>query len=107
MSAAEAMVRKQVYLLREQDQKLKRLARERRCTEAEVMRAAIDSLPDPAGGILEQLAAAGILAAKRDEVDVPRGGALRALEAEMNAWLAGETEPIGLADAVEEDRASR
>lgn len=55
------MVRKQVYLERAQDQKLKRLASQRGCTEAELVREAIDQLPDPEGDWIQRLVAAGVL----------------------------------------------
>lgn len=41
-----AMVRKQVYIERAQDEKLKRLARRRGVTEAQIIRKAIDELDD-------------------------------------------------------------
>ncbi len=40
------MIRKQLYLEKGQDEKLKRLARIRGVTEAEVVREAIEALPD-------------------------------------------------------------
>ena len=62
----EPMIRKQVYLAREQDRKLKVLAARRGCTEAEIIREALDRLPDPDRSVDEQLAATGLL--------VPKGG---------------------------------
>lgn len=56
---AGPMVRKHVYLEPEQDSKLKRLAALHGCTEAQVMRQAIQRLPDPEGDALSRLAAAG------------------------------------------------
>jgi len=100
------MVRKQVYLLRGQDQKLKRLAARRGCTEAEVIREAIDYLPDPSGSVIEQLRAAGVLTIPRDEPDALSGAALRALEDEVYAWL-DVTPPLGLSAAVIDDREDR
>jgi hypothetical protein len=101
------MIRKQVYLAREQDRKLKALAARRGCTEAEVIRDALDQLPDPDQGVAEQLAAAGLLAVKGDAPDAPRGAAARALEAEVEAWLASRQAGLGLSEAVLEDRAGR
>ena len=101
------MVRKQVYLERQQDQKLKALAAERGCTEAEVIRDALDRLPDPAEGIERQLAAAGLLAPKGDVSDAPRGAELRALEAKVEAWLHAQPSGLGLSEAVREDRDGR
>src|SRR4051794_25120411 len=44
---ADTMIRKQVYLSREQNRKLKGLAAQRGCTEAEIIREALDYLPEP------------------------------------------------------------
>lgn len=41
------MVRKQLYLARDQDRKLKALATRRGCTEAQVIREALDQLLTP------------------------------------------------------------
>jgi hypothetical protein len=101
------MIRKQVYLAREQDRKLKALAARRGCTEAEVIRDALDRVPDPDRGVGEKLAAAGLLAPKGDDPDLPRGAAVRALEMQVDAWLDRRTSELGLAEAVLEDRSSR
>ncbi len=101
------MVRKQLYLTREHDRKLKALASRRGCTEAEIIREALDRLPDPDRSVQEQLAAAGLLAPKRDDPDAPRGAAARGLEAEVDAWLAARSGGLDLSDAVLEDRAGR
>jgi hypothetical protein len=101
------MVRKQVYLAHEQDRKLKALAARRGCTEAEVIREALDRLPDPEAAITEQLAAAGLLAPKGDDPDAVRGAAARALEAQVEAWLDRRPGELGLSDAVLQDRSSR
>jgi hypothetical protein len=101
------MIRKQVYLDRRHDRKLKLLAKQRGCSEAEIIRDALDRLPDPAGSVEEQLAAAGLLASKGDVEGAPTGAELRALEAEVDAWLVSLPAPLGLAEAVDEDRADR
>ncbi len=101
------MVRKQLYLTREHDRKLKVLAARRGCTEAEIIREALDRLPDPDRSIQEQLAAAGLLAQKGDDPDAPRGAAAKVLEAEVDAWLETRSGGLGLSDAVLEDRAGR
>src|SRR5881296_2273779 len=101
------MVRKQVYLAREQDRKLKALAARRGCTEAEIIRDALDQLPDPDRGVEEQLAAAGLLTPKGNDPDAPRGAAVRGLEVEVEAWLASRSTGLGLSEAVLEDRSSR
>ena len=101
------MIRKQVYLAREQDRKLKALAAQRGCTEAEVIREALDRLPDPDRGVEEQLAAAGLLGAKGDDPDVPRGPAARVLEMQVEDWLDRRPGKLGLSEAVLEDRSGR
>jgi hypothetical protein len=101
------MVRKQLYLAREQDRKLKALAARRGCTEAQVIRDALDQLPDPALGIEDQLAAAGLLAPRSEDAGAPVGHPARALEAEVDAWLAARPAGLGLSEAVLEDRSGR
>lgn len=98
------MIRKQVYLLETQNRKLKALAAVRGCTEAEVMRDAVDRLPDPEGSVVERLEAAGLLAKIRVPDDVPTGDELAALEAELDAWLESLPGPIGLSEAVLAER---
>jgi hypothetical protein len=61
---AQTMIRKQVYLERGQDEKLKRLAAQRGCTEAELVREAVDQLPDPEGDWIQRLVASGVLMPK-------------------------------------------
>jgi hypothetical protein len=101
------MVRKQLYLAREQDRKLKALAARRGWTEAQVIRDALDQLPDPDLGLDEQLAAAGLLAPKSDDAGAPVGQAARALKAEIDAWLASRKAGLGLSEAVQKDRSGR
>ena len=98
------MIRKQVYLLQSQNQKLKDLAAVRGCTEAEVIRDALDQLPDPGGSVRERLQAAGLLATMHFGDDVPTGQELAALEAELDAWLESQPGPIGLTEAVLAER---
>jgi hypothetical protein len=100
------MVRKQLYLARDQDRKLKALAARRGVTEAQVIRDALDQLPDPDLGIDEQLSAAGLLAPKPDDPTAPIGNAARAIEAEVDAWLATHPAGLGFSEAVLEDRSS-
>lgn len=101
------MVRKQVYLAREQDRKLKALAARRGCTEAEIIREALDRLPDPDRSVEEQLAAAGLLVPSGDDPEAPRGAAVRALETQVEAWLAAHPIGLGLSQAIREDRSGR
>ena len=102
---SETMVRKQVYLTRAQDRKVKALAERRGCTEAEVIREALVRLPDlesddPAA-ILE---AAGLVAPREEPGPVDLTP--EELEAE-HTWLASRTRPIGLAEALRRDRDKR
>ena len=98
------MVRKQVYLRQAQDRKLKALAAARGCTEAEVIRDAVDQLPDPGGSVRDQLRAAGLLATLPPDEGVVTGDELRQLEAELDAWFETLTEPIGLGQAILDER---
>jgi hypothetical protein len=102
------MIRKQLYITDQQQRKLRRLAGRRGCTEAEVVRAALDALPDAEGLIDDRLRAAGALADPPDDRDLPSGpaaeGEAEALEAELDAWLATLDGPLGLSAAVIADR---
>jgi hypothetical protein len=119
---AETMIRKQVYLEKDQDRKLKALAAQRRCTEAELIREALDRLPEPESDeILVRLEGAGLLAPEL----APEANARRAqkrargasgdrevqsvarLEAEHAAWLAARAAPLELVEALRQDRARR
>jgi len=55
------MLRKQVYLTPEEEAKLKRLARTTERTEAEILRLALDLLPEEEAPLLLALAAEGLL----------------------------------------------
>ena len=101
------MVRKQVYLERRHDLKLKALAAQRGCREADVIREMLDRLPDPAGTVEDRLAAAGLLAIPVDAATVPSGAELRALEADVEAWFDAHPEGLGLTEAVLEERDGR
>jgi hypothetical protein len=97
------MVRKQLYIEDQQERKLQRLAEAWGCTEAAVMRTALDRLPDPEDSLRERLAAAGLLAPLPDDPDLDDAD-LEELEREHDAWVATLTEPLGLSEAVLEDR---
>ena len=101
------MIRKQVYLGPGQDRKLKALAAQRRCTEAAIIRDALDRLPDPEGDIVARLAAAGMLAPKPADPSLPRGAELRALEKEVETWLVARGKGLGLSEALAGERADR
>jgi hypothetical protein len=101
------MIRKQIYLTREHDRKAKAIAAARGWTESEVIRDALDRVPDPEGNVVEQLAAAGLIEPQTDDTDVPTVAELRALEAELDEWLDSLPAPLQLAEAVIDDRAGR
>jgi hypothetical protein len=101
------MVRKQVYLARSQHQKLKALAAYRGCTESELIREAVDQLPDPEGDLLERLVAAGVLVPRQARLEAPSGPALKALEAWFKRWLGDHPAGLRLSDAVLADREGR
>jgi hypothetical protein len=52
----------------------------------------------------DRLAAAGLLAPPTDDGDLPTGAAGERFEQAEMAWLAAQSEPLGLAEAVLEDR---
>lgn len=97
------MIRKQLYLEPHQDRKLKRLAAMRKCTEAEVIRAAIDEIAEPAGDLRDRLRRMGLLADTSVE-DVPSRQEAEALRTELDIWMRGQQRSLGLSDAVLEDR---
>ena len=102
------MIRKQLYITPAQQRKLRTLAARRGCSEAEVMRAAIDRFDtDLASEIDRVLMGAGLLAPpppleEGEKELTEEEDAL--LEAEIDAWAATLPKPIRLADAVIEDR---
>ena len=98
------VIRKQVYLESHQDAKLKRLARSSGRSESELIREAVDGLPEKSDPILEALRAAGLLAEPRPAT-TGRATAREAHERDQ-AW-AREHGPIGLSGAVLEDRAEQ
>jgi hypothetical protein len=98
------MTRKQLYLTQDQERKLRRLAESWRCAEAEVIRVALDRIPDPDMSIDRLLADAGLLIPSPADADLPMGKAGKELEQVDEAWLAVQSEPLHLAEAVIEDR---
>ena len=99
------MVRKQLYIAPEQQRKLHRLAERWHCSEAEVVRKALDCLPDPEGSIEERLRSAGLLVEPSDDPDIPSSDEeLDALERELDDWLDTQTVPLHLSEIVMEDR---
>lgn len=100
----ERMIRKQLYLGAEQQRKLDRLARRWGCTEAHVVRIAIDRIPDPDASIDERLADAGLLVPPTTAPDLPEGEAVADLERAHEDWLSAQAGSLRLAEAVIEDR---
>ena len=104
----EPMVRKQVYLGRAQDRKLKRLSEQRGCTESELIREAVDQLPDPDGDFIEQLRGAGRLAPKPEFPDLPKSpAARRKLRRELEAEIENDPTDYRMTEVLLEDRADR
>jgi hypothetical protein len=100
-----AMVRKQLYLPAAQQQKLCKLADQWNCTQAEVIRRALDCLPDPDASIVDRLAAAGVLVPPPADDDSPADpDELDALEKSWEAWVDAQPKGLGLSEAVLEDR---
>ena len=98
------MIRKQVYLEPEQDRKLKRLAKCRGVKEAEVLRGAIDRLPEEEESpLVANLRAAGLLAPKPPLPPELQGKDLDVLRAELRERL-HKMRPFTLSDAVLEER---
>jgi hypothetical protein len=99
----EPMVRKQIYIPQAQNQKLKRIAAERHCTEAEVVRTALDRLPDPDGDDIEKLRAAGMLL-EVEGIEPMDPAVLQELERQIAAWHRARGKPVGLSQAVLDER---
>ena len=102
------MIRKQLYIEQKQQRKLHTLARRWGCTEAEVVRKAIDRLDepgDPDSLLVQRLSEAGLLVAPPADADLPSPETADAWEAREEHWL--ETQPhLGLSEAVLEERRS-
>ncbi len=102
------MIRKQLYIAPEHQRKLDRLTQRWHCTEAEAVRRAIERVPDELTEeerIVERLREAGMLIEWPDDPDLPTTDEeIEALEREHEEWLATRTEPLGLSEAVIEDR---
>lgn len=97
------MIRKQLYIEPEQQRKLRSLAKRWGCTEAEVVRTAIDRLPDLESAVDALLRGAGLLAPPPDDDDLPGEDEFDAMEQELDELLA-ETGPLHLAEVIIEDR---
>jgi hypothetical protein len=100
---AQTMIRKQVYLEQAQDQKLKRLASQRGCTEAELVREAIDQLPDPEGDWIQRLMAAGVLM-RRPPMTSRTREMLESLEHDLDDLRQSLPPNLTLSDAIVAER---
>lgn len=99
------MIRRQVYLDPTHQRKLARLAARWGCNESEVLRAAIDRLPESEDPIDRCLAAAGLLVPAPADRDLPRDEeSVESLERQLDALAVARSHPLGLARAVVEDR---
>ena len=101
-----AMIRKQLYLSTEQQKKVRRIARQRGCTEAAVVRDAVDRLPEYDNPIARRLAEAGVLAPPPNDEDLLTEEEDEALERELDEWARSQG-PLGLSELVREDREGR
>jgi hypothetical protein len=111
-----ALARRSIHLSAAQQRKLRQLAAANNCSEAEIVRRAVDRLPDSGSdtckvasgleeAIIARLASAGALAPPPDGDDAPADPVeLEALEREHQAWLVTQTEPLGLSEAVLAER---
>jgi Arc/MetJ-type ribon-helix-helix transcriptional regulator len=104
---ATQMVRKQIYLKPRQDRKVKAIAATRGTTEAEVIRDAVDRLPDPEGDLISRLEAAGVILPPEPDVDPMTDDELRALEAEVEAIFESFPPEMSVSDAIIEERNER
>jgi hypothetical protein len=85
-----------------QDLKVKRIAARRRCTEAEVIREAVDRISEPDGD-LDRLRTAGLLMDVTG-IEPMDKDELEALECELEAWHVSRGKPLGLSQAVLDER---
>ena len=99
------MVRKQLYIEPEQEKKLQRLASEWGCTEAQVVRKALDRLPDPKGTVLDRLEVAGLRITRPSGPFLSRAE-LQAMQDELDRIFKGRPS-IHITEAVFEDREGR
>jgi hypothetical protein len=97
------MIRKQMYLDERQDAKLRRLARRWRCTQAEVVRKALDSLAEDDDPFVAALRQAGLLVERPDPPDLLSAEEAERLQAQLDEDLSGRG-PLRLSEAVWESR---
>ncbi len=97
------MIRKQVYLGEDHDRKVKAIARRRGCSEAEVIREAIERMPEPAKALGELLDEAGIRCLPPDPT-LPTGQTLAVLDQEIEAWARTLRPDQSLTEAILQNR---
>lgn len=101
-------VRKQIYITTEHDRKLKRLAQRWNCTEAAIVRRALDDVRDddlsPEDAFFEQLRAQGSIVDYSNDPDLPSEDEVRAIRARLAMWVGAHPGSIGLDEALREDR---
>lgn len=104
------MIRKQLSIEQRHQEKLSRLAKARRCSEAEVVRQAIDALPEPAPPsgnerVLADLRALDMLRVSGEQTvsdeDMERH------EREWEEWLEAHPNPLRLSEAIIAEREER
>jgi hypothetical protein len=104
------MVRKHVHLAPRQQHKLRELAAKWNRSESEIVRMALDSLPDPERStdqeqaFIARLEAAGLLEPLPTDGAPSADQEIAAMEQEHEAWLATLKEPLRLAESVIDDR---
>jgi hypothetical protein len=98
------MIRKQLYINAKQQEKLQRIAKRNGCSEAAILREAIDRLPEYRDPIEQRLAEAGALARppKGRRKLTPEEGV--ELERRYYEWARSLPEPLGLSEIVIQDR---
>ncbi|HTE86117.1 MAG TPA: hypothetical protein VK821_15435 [Dehalococcoidia bacterium] len=98
------LIRKQFYIQEKQQRKLRELAAQWQCTEAEVVRTALERLSDPGDAVDEALRRAGLLQEEPEDPNLPDPEEIAGLEEDLRAWTRTRKEPLGLSEAVLEDR---
>ncbi len=98
------MIRKQLYIDAKQQEKLRRIAKQKGCTEAAVLRDAIDRIPENLDPIDQALDDAGIrLRPQTGEREVSQEE-LEEMEKRYYDWVNALPESLGLSEIVIEDR---
>lgn len=102
--ALQLMIRKQLYIDSAQQEKLRRIADRKGCTEAAVLREAIDRLPEFPDPVEQRLIEAGLLVQPRKREREISAEEMSVLEKEYYDWVNALPEPLGLSEIVIEDR---